>query len=57
MMNRLEEALENFDVAIQKNPENAENYTIKALTLQKMNRFEEALKFIENSIQIDSGNS
>ncbi|CAD8184290.1 unnamed protein product [Paramecium octaurelia] len=56
-MNRFEEALENYDSAIQKNPEYSDYYTGKAITLRKMNRFEEALENYDSAIQKQPQNS
>lgn len=42
-MKRFEEALQNYDLAILKNPEHHEFYGNKANTLKDMKRFEEAL--------------
>ncbi|CAK56534.1 unnamed protein product (macronuclear) [Paramecium tetraurelia] len=41
-MNRYEEALDNYNLAIEKNPEDSKYFNNKAVTLQKMNRHEEA---------------
>lgn len=43
-MNRLVEALEQYDLAIQKDPDESDYYNNKALTLNKMERFIEALE-------------
>ncbi|CAD8176874.1 unnamed protein product [Paramecium octaurelia] len=50
-MNRFEEALENYDSAMQKNPDDSHHYNGKAITLQKLNRLEEALEHQDSAIQ------
>ncbi|CAD8213903.1 unnamed protein product [Paramecium octaurelia] len=50
-LNRFEEALENYDLAIQKNPEDFDYYINKAITLDEMDRFEEALEHFDLAIQ------
>ncbi|CAD8163051.1 unnamed protein product [Paramecium octaurelia] len=55
--NLFEEALINYDLAIQKNPENSNNFNCKAKTLDEMNRFEEAFKNYDQPIQKNPGYS
>ncbi|CAD8111237.1 unnamed protein product [Paramecium primaurelia] len=56
-MNRFEEALEYYDLAIQKNPGKAEYFNGKAIALMSMNRFEEALENYDSAIQKNPENA
>ncbi|CAD8195300.1 unnamed protein product [Paramecium octaurelia] len=64
-MNRLQEALEFYDSAIQKNPEHSDYYNnkgiviynIQANTLTKLNRLDEALENYYLAIRINPENS
>ncbi|CAD8197234.1 unnamed protein product [Paramecium octaurelia] len=53
-LNRYQEALEQHDVSISKNPENLEYRNLKACTLFKMKRLQEALECFYSSIQENS---
>ncbi|CAD8131255.1 unnamed protein product [Paramecium sonneborni] len=46
-LNRFEEALQYYDIAIEKNPEQADIYNNKALTFEQLNRLEEALQYYD----------
>ncbi|CAK76101.1 unnamed protein product (macronuclear) [Paramecium tetraurelia] len=56
-MYRFEEALRDYDLAIQRNFENSDYFYCKAITLRKMNRFQEALEHFDLAIQRDPQNS
>lgn len=49
-MKKYDEALQSYDYAIQKNPEDSIYFFHKANLLTKMKRFEEALEYYDYSI-------